>query len=206
MEKNTVAKFNNIAHFYNSFIFQIFYFWIHKFCLSFCQKYLKDDYKILDVACGTGKFLNKIKRWDNIQSFGIDNSCKMIDISKKEFPKNNFCVASAEDIPFQNNFFDFITIIDAIYYFQDKKKVLRECSRVLKPNGYLFIYYPAFDVFPDFIIKQIKFLSKIIFWNLEEYSVLPKIAHLEKDAKLNYFKLIKKNNILLNRFILFQKI
>ncbi|MGA2417725.1 MAG: methyltransferase domain-containing protein [Candidatus Staskawiczbacteria bacterium] len=206
MEKSTVYKFDKIAKIYNTPIFQFFYFWAHRSCINFLKNYIEDDLKVMDVACGTGIFLKKIEeQWAGLKLFGIDNSEKMIAIADQKPGNINFSVASAEKIPFEDNSFDLITVIDAFYYFQNKEAALKECSRVLKSKHYLFLFYPAIDIFPKFILKQIQIISRLLFFNLEEYSVFPKIEELKKMAEAANLKLVKKTMRLMHRFILFAK-
>jgi len=207
MKENTADKFNKVAKFYNTPIFQILYLGIHTACFNFIKNYIKSNFKILDIACGTGIFLKKIdRRKKSLRLFGIDNSEGMISIAKKKPSDIYFTTADAEKIMFGNNFFDFITIIDAFYYFKNKETVFKECSRVLKPNHYLFIYYPALDIFPNFLLKQIKIISKLLFFNLEEFSEFPKLIEIQEMANKNCFRLVKKKGMILNRYLLFQKI
>jgi len=164
MERSTAHKFDKVANIYNTFIFQLYYFSIHRSCIKFLRNYIKDDLKILDVACGTGIFLKKINRKKKrLKLFGIDNSEGMVSMANKNPGTVNFRVASAEKIPFNDNFFDLVAIVDAFYYFQDKVAALKECSRVLKSGGHLFIFYPALDILPKFITKQIQIISRLFF-------------------------------------------
>ncbi|MCX6720151.1 MAG: methyltransferase domain-containing protein [Candidatus Staskawiczbacteria bacterium] len=206
MEKSTADKFNKVAKIYDTPIFQFFYFFAHKSCIQFLRNYIKDNYSILDVACGTGIFLKKInKKYRGLKLCGIDNSEEMISSANKQSGTITFKTASAEKIPFENNSFDLVMVIDAFYYFQDKETALKECSRVLKPDCHLFLFYPAADIFPNFFLKQIKFISRFLFFNLEEYSSFPKMKELEKIAHKANLKLITKKIKSMNRFILFQK-
>jgi len=205
-EKSTAHKFDSIARIYNTPIFQLYYLWAHRACINFLKNNVKDDFKILDIACGTGIFLKKIKQVKtNLQLFGIDNSEKMIATAEQYSNKINFKVSGAEKIPFEDNSFDLITIIDAFYYFQDKEAVLKECGRTLKTDGHLFIFYPANDLFPKFILNQIWAASKFLFFNLEEYSEFLKVNEVKKMANTANLELVFKKNKLMHRFILFKK-
>lgn len=198
------SNFDKIARFYNLFFFQFYYFFIHNICFFICKQYLTKSCRILDIACGTGLFLGKIKKWNNqTELFGIDNSAGMIKKAKKSFGNINFCIANAEKILFQNKYFDFITIIDALYYFQNQKEAIKECQRVLKPGGFLFIHHIAGDIFPKFLIRQIKIISKFLFFNIEKNSIF---KDPKKIIKQTEFKIIINKNILMHRFILMQKL
>lgn len=207
MERSTAHKFDKVAKIYNTFIFQVYYFFVHRDCINFLKGCIEDNYKILDVACGTGNFLKKIdKKNKRLKLFGIDNSTGMISVANQHPGAINFKVASAEKIPFEDNSFDLVTVIDAFYYFQDNGAALKECSRVLKPNQYLFIFYPAIDIFPKFFLKIIQIVSRSLLFNLEEYSEFPNMDELEKMASSANLKPTVKKNKLMHRFILLRKV
>jgi ubiquinone/menaquinone biosynthesis C-methylase UbiE len=204
--KNELAqKFDRVAWFYNSFVFQAYYLPFHHICLSVCKRYIKDNFKILDVGCGTGRFIKKLGAWNNsLFLYGTDISPKMISIAQNNYKKINFSVADSENLPFSKKYFDLITIIDSFYYFPDKKRVINECRNKLKPGGLLFIFYPAFDTVPKIIVNQIKNISKFLFFNLEEHSSFMPLNELKKITKED-FQIIFCKNILMHRFILFKK-
>lgn len=83
--------------------------------------------KLLDVGCGTGF---TTQPW-NCKRFGIDPAKKLIE---KAHDKNKieYRVAKAEDIPYPDNYFDYVISITAIQNFEDIKKGLLEIKRVGK--------------------------------------------------------------------------
>jgi len=204
---STSDKFDNVANIYNGPIFQLYYFLAHSACINYLKPYLKDNQSILDIACGTGIFLKKIlKQKEGLKLAGIDNSKKMISVARLFGDKIDFREADAENSSFEKDSFDIVTIIDAIYYFPNKEAALSECKRVLRPGGYLFLFYPAIDIIPNFILDQIKLVSRSLFFNLEENSSIVNIKELEKLAGLSGLKLINKKMQTMHRFIIFKKI
>lgn len=96
----------------------------------------KDD-RVLDLGGGKGRiakfFVNQLK-----EIIIIDDSPGMI----KQCQRNSDlrCIlAKAENLPFNNNYFDKVIIIDAFHHFKDSKVVCSEIQRVLKPKGKLII-------------------------------------------------------------------
>ncbi len=170
-----MANFDKIAPFFDNCLIQFFYRLAHRRCLNFIKSYVKNDDKILEIGCGTGNFLGRLKKQnESLKLFGLDESRAMVKIAQKKFADINFKEGGAENLPFTNNYFDSVVIIDAFYYFGDKKEVLLECSRVLKTTGFLFIFTPSID----------QFLSKILFW-------LSKLSSLEKRSEHLYFEDLK---------------
>lgn len=93
---------------------------------------------ILDLACGSGRFMN----YANV---GVDASEEMLKIANDKFPEKLFHKSDAEHIPIPDNTFD--TIITFHFFMHlDKEKVqniLKECYRVLKPNGRIIFDIPS---------------------------------------------------------------
>lgn len=46
------------------------------------------------------------------------------------------------DIPYRNNFFDYVIINHVLEHITDIKKAISEVKRVLKPNGKLILSFP----------------------------------------------------------------
>lgn len=170
-----MAKFDKIAHYFDSFLIQFFYNKAHNQNIRFLKEYIGDNSQILDIGCGTGNFLNKLKKINkNMKLSGIDESEEMIKIAQNKLKEISITVANAKDLPFKDNSFNLITIIDAFYYFDNKERVFSECYRILKPNGYLFIYTPS--------INQL--LSRLVIGTA-------KLSYSERDSEHLYFKALK---------------
>ena len=162
---------------------------MHKVGVNFIKEYLKDGYAILDVGCGTGNLLLKLKELKkNFLLFGIDESGTMIRRAKRKIPDASFFVSSAESLPFENNRFDFITTIDSFYYFKNKEKVISECYRTLKVGGYFFIFTMCID---NFWGKISVLTSKIL--PTEKYSKHLKYIEIKNIMQKNGFTEIKKS-------------
>lgn len=86
--------------------------------------------KILDVGCGTGKYLGMT----NQEYVGIDNSPSFINYCKKQFQneKRSFCLMDAMKMHFPKNSFDAAVIINTIHHLTDNQviTVLKHMARV----------------------------------------------------------------------------
>ena len=90
--------------------------------------------KLLDVCCGRGDFLETYDQL-GFEVYGVD----LEDVAKeKKFP---FQVVNVdkEDLPFDDNFFDFVVMKSAIEHCANVYHVLDNLSRVLKPGGQIMI-------------------------------------------------------------------
>lgn len=97
--------------------------------------------KILDVACGTGQFLELAAR--NLNSsvlMGIDANPAMLEEARKRISDSHMLMqASAYDIPAEDHSFDRIVCLNSFHYFERPEKALKEMQRVMKPDGKLIL-------------------------------------------------------------------
>lgn len=95
-------------------------------------KKLPKDAKILDIACGDGKYLLELKKMGFTNIYGVDLfdsiSCQGINYQRADF----------NCLPFKEDYFDFCYCVSAIYYSDKVGNTLAEWQRVLKSNGHLF--------------------------------------------------------------------
>jgi len=101
--------------------------------------------RLLDVGCGTGRFLDFVKQaWPRLSVIGLDMSDVYVQHAKRHLmsrPRTRFIVGKAEAIPLPDNSQDAVT---SIFFFHElppkiRRIVLSECCRVLKPGGRLVI-------------------------------------------------------------------
>jgi len=103
---------------------------------------LKKDMNVLDVGCGLGFPLIEIaERLGNTSKvYGIDlweRALERVRLKMKVYNIRNVEVISghAEDMPFDNSFFDLIVSNNGINNVQDIAQTLKECYRVCKSNA-----------------------------------------------------------------------
>jgi ubiquinone/menaquinone biosynthesis C-methylase UbiE len=100
------------------------------------------DFSLLDIGCGTGNVSNNksIKRFKNY--VGVEPSKEFFEYANKHNKNNNteFYNCSVENLPFEDESFDFMISIETWYYIKDVNKAAKELSRVLKNNSYFLIY------------------------------------------------------------------
>ena len=90
--------------------------------------------KILDIGCGKGFLLHDFtKVVPEIDVYGVDISQYAKDNSKEEV-HDKIVVSNCTDLPFEDNYFDFVFSINTFHnlYNQDVAKALQEMNRVSK--------------------------------------------------------------------------
>lgn len=97
--------------------------------------------RILDVGCGTGHHVNRIAE-SGLDILGIDISPSMIKKAKENFPDRSFEIADAlNGNEFERDTFTHILCLYfTIYYIKDKQQFFENCSKWLKPGGYLLVH------------------------------------------------------------------
>ncbi|RKS99798.1 bifunctional demethylmenaquinone methyltransferase/2-methoxy-6-polyprenyl-1,4-benzoquinol methylase UbiE [Flavobacterium sp. 123] len=99
---------------------------------------------ILDIATGTGDLAILMAETNAEKIIGLDISSGMLEVGKKKIASKNLSntiemvLADSENMPFEDNYFDAITVAFGVRNFENLEKGLTEILRVLKPNG-LFV-------------------------------------------------------------------
>jgi len=105
----------------------------------------KNPSKILDVATGTADLAIMLSQTNAEQIIGVDISEGMLKVGRKKIEEKKLSdritliQADSENLPFEDNYFDAITVAYGIRNFENLEKGLSEIFRVLKSNGILMI-------------------------------------------------------------------
>jgi arsenite methyltransferase len=109
---------------------------------------LRPGERVLDLGCGSGWATRLLARMvaDGPEGFGqvvgIDISDEMIRQARslsKGFENILYIWGSAQQIPWEENFFDKVLSVESFYYYPDQDRALSELFRVLAPRGRMFI-------------------------------------------------------------------
>lgn len=115
---------------------------------------IKASDKVLEVGCGAGHILEKIKQG---KLYGIDISEIQIERTKKRLGSRvELKKAPGENIPYEDKYFDKVLCSEVVEHVLDPREVLKEISRVMKDDGILSLSIPNEDV----INSTKKFLKK----------------------------------------------
>lgn len=114
--------------------------------LAYLKKILNKKQRILDIACGYGRFAIPLaKQGYNIQ--GIDLSSNLLNEAKRNAKKEHlnikFILGDMTNLPYKDNSFDATICMWSAFIEltkeQDQIKALKEMLRVLKDKGFAFI-------------------------------------------------------------------
>jgi 2-polyprenyl-6-hydroxyphenyl methylase/3-demethylubiquinone-9 3-methyltransferase len=97
--------------------------------------------RVLDLGCGAGFLTNELAQ-NGCHVVGLDASRPTLEVAQRHDPMHTvgYICGDACKLCFDSGVFDIVCAMDFLEHVENPKEVLREVSRVLKPNG-LFFYY-----------------------------------------------------------------
>jgi len=102
---------------------------------------IKPEAKILDVGCAKGYMLYDFKRqYPGLELHGVDISEYAIKNCHPEV-KDNLQVGKAENLKFEDNYFDLVISINTVHNLElkDCEASIKEISRVSKANSFITV-------------------------------------------------------------------
>ena len=142
-----------------------------------------DPKQILDVATGTGELA--IALWKNfrVKITAVDLSQEMLNLADKKIKELGADItiqkANAENLPFESNKFDAVSVGFGVRNFENLEKGLSELRRVVKENGNVYILeFSKMEgvlspLYNFYFRKVLPFLAKMISGEKEAYTYLP---------------------------------
>jgi methionine biosynthesis protein MetW len=113
-----------------------------EYCANFLKSNLKlnSDKKILDIGCGRGTLAHFIDF--DIDFYGVDISENAIFEANKIYIDAKQINLDADEIPYDNNFFDIAIALDVLEHVYDPLAVIKKIFRVLKSDGKFILSTP----------------------------------------------------------------
>ncbi len=205
-KKEEVAEmFNNISgkyDFLNHFLSMgIDHIWRRK-----AVKQLKEvrPKKILDLATGTGDFALALLKLNPDQIIGMDISSGMLEVGKKKMIHKkvdhiiSMQLGDSEDMPFEDGYFDGLTVGFGVRNYENLDKGLSEMLRVLRPGGKAVILefskpksFPIKQLFGFYSKRVIPVLGKTISKDSKAYEYLPESVAAFPEGE-DFMNILKK--------------
>ena len=159
--------------------------------------------QLLDIATGTGDLAMMMAALNPDKIIGLDISAGMLEVGKQKIAKANLAdkiemlVGDSENMPFDDDTFDAITVSFGVRNFANLDKGLQEIRRVLKPKGKLVILETSVPT--KFPYKQgYRFHTSVILPLIGKLFSKDKVAYSYLSESANSFPFGEKfNNILL---------
>lgn len=109
---------------------------------------LRDNERVLDVACGTGVVTRLAAKSISASGFvaGLDVNPGMLEVARKATSPEiaiEWHEASAEEMPFQDGAFDVVLCQMGLQFMPNRPAVVNEMRRVLSPGGRIIINIPG---------------------------------------------------------------
>ena len=142
----------------------------------------KNPSTILDVATGTGDLAIELVKTNAKKIIGLDISKGMLDVGINKINHKNLnntiemVIGDSENLKYDDNFFDAVTVSFGVRNFESLDSGLREIYRVLKTNGSLVILETSNPT--KFPFKQ--------FYTVYSKFILPTIGKIFSNDKLAY--------------------
>lgn len=187
-KKEEVAEmFNNISKRYD-FLNHFLSLGIDKIWRKKAIAELKEinPIRILDIATGTGDFALAALKINPKEVVGIDISEGMLAVGKEKMIAKkvdniiSMQLGDSENLPFEDNYFDGLTVGFGVRNFENLEKGLTEMLRVIRPGGKAIILefskpknFPIKQVFGFYSKYFIPFFGKNISKDEKAYAYLP---------------------------------
>ena len=187
-KKEEVAEmFNNISanyDFLNHFLsLGIDHLWRKKAIKQLKNLEVK---KVIDIATGTGDFAIASLKLNPDEVIGVDISSGMLEVGAKKMKNKGhdktikMILGDSENLAFEDNYFDALTVGFGVRNFENLEKGLSEMLRVIRPGGKIVILefskpkkFPVKQVFSFYSKYFIPFFGKRISKDQQAYAYLP---------------------------------
>ncbi len=114
------------------------YYW--ESITHYVDYYLREDDRVLEIGCGTGEMLSKIK---GVYKMGIDFSPLMVEEARKQFPDLHFECMDAEALTI-NRSFDVVILSNVVGVLTDIESVFKALHQVCHAHTRVIVTYYNF--------------------------------------------------------------
>ncbi|WP_196890293.1 bifunctional demethylmenaquinone methyltransferase/2-methoxy-6-polyprenyl-1,4-benzoquinol methylase UbiE [Aureivirga sp. CE67] len=146
----------------------------------------KNPKTILDIATGTGDVAILLSQAKPEKIVGLDLSNGMLEVGRKKIKERNLdnliemIQGDSENLPFEDNSFDVITVSFGVRNFENLNKGIQEIYRVLKPGGTFIVLefsqptkFPMKQLYGFYSKRILPIFGRMISKDSSAYTYLP---------------------------------
>src|SRR3989338_6753152 len=137
MDKNFEQQYHHVEDFH-------WWFRARKDIIANLLADVDEDAAILDVGCSRGVLIQFLKSRGFNNVYGIDISETAVSLCHQNHIDNTFRM-DAKKLEWKDKEFDVVIASDVLEHINEDKTALTEWNRVLKKDGILIIFVPAFQ-------------------------------------------------------------
>lgn len=141
---------------------------------------------ILDIATGTGDLAIALSKIEGTTITGLDISAGMLKVGEEKIIKKGLNdritmqLGDSENLPFEDNSFDAITVAFGVRNFENLEAGLKEMNRVLKPGGQVAVLefsqptsFPFKQIYGFYFRYILPTIGKLVSKDASAYTYLP---------------------------------
>lgn len=141
---------------------------------------------MLDIATGTGDFAIESSNLKPKKIYGVDISEGMLDVGRKKITSKKLenviemQLGDSENLSFEDNFFDAVTVAFGVRNYENLKLGLSEMLRVMKPGGHVVIIefskpsrFPVKQIYNFYFKAILPTIGKLVSKDQSAYTYLP---------------------------------
>ncbi|GEM_PF-268502 len=123
------------------------------------REFLRRTRFILDAGTGSGRDAQNFAEWSSATVYGVDTSREALEIARRgvDNPRVAFVRADLHQLPFPDEFFDFVSCDQVIHHTPDPHAAFSALTRKLKPGGQIACYvYKKKAVIREFVDDYVR--------------------------------------------------
>jgi 2-polyprenyl-3-methyl-5-hydroxy-6-metoxy-1,4-benzoquinol methylase len=124
---------------------------------------LNKESKALDMGCGSGRWTKyAASKAGFVEAIDPSESIFSATTLLKDVHNVRLARASSDNIPFEDNSFDFVFSLGVLHHIPDTKKAMYDCVRKVKPGGHFMVYLYYNLENKNWLFRFVYFLSNLL--------------------------------------------
>lgn len=141
IDEKTVESFGNEWHRFNTFTDKEITETGDEYFDIITEDMLNLDSIVLDVGCGSGRWSKYVApKAKFIEAIDPSDSVFSAALLLQDVKNIRLTKASTDNIPFEDNSFDFVFSLGVLHHIPDTQKAMKDCVNKVKKKGYFMVY------------------------------------------------------------------